>query len=172
MPVRRCVCGGTILKSVADLYRTEAHQLRILALRLVRSGAQAEDLVQHAFANLLSTGRDAALTPQYLRAAVRNLALNHLRDHARRRETPLDAAIANTLVSPQPTAEIVLLYRQELMRLLRAILDLPPRRREAFVLARIRALPLAEVASRMGISRNTAISHVVAACVELEQRLQ
>ncbi|MDQ7778039.1 MAG: RNA polymerase sigma factor [Paracoccus aminovorans] len=160
------------MEGVSDLYRSEAGRLRSLALRLVRSAPQAEDLVQHAFANLLANGRDAALTPQYLRVAVRNLALNHLRDRARRRETALDAAIAGRLAAPEPTAEIVLLYRQELMRVLRAIMALPPRRREAFVLARIRALPLAEVAARMRISRNTAISHVVAACVELEARLQ
>lgn len=157
---------------MADLYRSEVGRLRLLALRLVRSGPQAEDLVQHAFANLLAGGRDAARTPQYLRVAVRNLALNHLRDCARHRETPLDHVIAARLAAPQPSAETVLLYRQELMRLLRAIMALPPRRREAFVLARIRALPLAEVALRMGISRNTAISHVVAACVELERVLQ
>lgn len=158
------------LESVAELYRTEAHGLRALALRLVRSGAQAEDLVQHAFANLLAAGREQALTPQYLRAAVRNLALNHLRDCARRVEMPLDARF-HRLAAPDPSPEMVLLYRQELTRLLRAILELPPRRREAFVLARVRGLPLAQVAARMGVSRNTAISHVVAACTELERRL-
>lgn len=157
---------------MAELYRAEVHQLRALARRIVRSGAQAEDLVQHAFANLLASGRDGVLTPHYLRAAVRNLALNHLRDRARRAETALDGKIADGLVAPDPSPEMVLLYRQELMRLLRAVLALPPRRREAFVLARIRRLPLAEVATRMGISRNTAISHVVAACVALESHLQ
>lgn len=159
-----------VRQQMAVLYQAEANGLRAMAWQMVRSAPQAEDLVHHAFENLLSGGREQALTRQYLRQAVRNLALNHLRDRLRRGEMPLDRAVAD-IASPEPSPEIVLLYRQELMRLVRAVLDLPPRRREAFVLARIRGLSLAEVGDRMGTSRNTAISHVVAACTELEARL-
>ncbi len=158
--------------SIAQLYDAEAANLRTLAARFARLSAQAEDLVHTAFANLIATGRAEAADPRYLRRAVRNLALNHLRDTRRRGETGLDPALVERLADPAPTAEIVMLYRQELARLLRAITSLPPRRREAFVLARIRGLSLAEVAERMGVSRNTAISHVVAACAELERRLE
>jgi RNA polymerase sigma-70 factor (ECF subfamily) len=63
------------------------------------------------------------------------------------------------------------LYRSELRRLLQAIADLPPRRREAFVLNRIEGLTYDEVAERMGISRNTVITQIVAALAELDKRL-
>lgn len=157
-------------EKLADLYRAEARGLRALAWRLVRSVPQAEDLVHSAFANLLSSGGEQAMTRPYLRAAVRNLALNHLRDSLRRGEITLNDTVHN-LASAEPSPEMVVLYRQELMRLVRAILALPPRRREAFVLARIRGHSLAEVGAKMGVSRNTAISHVVAACADLERQL-
>jgi RNA polymerase sigma-70 factor (ECF subfamily) len=48
---------------------------------------------------------------------------------------------------------------------------LPPRRREAFVLNRIEGLTYDEVAERMGISRNTVITQIVAALAELDKRL-
>lgn len=160
---------------LAELYRAEAQGLRMLAWRLVRSVPHAEDLVHNAFANLLAvSSNEQALNRPYLRAAVRNLALNHLRDSLRRGEIPLPDALVNPgaeLVSQEPSPEMVVLYRQELMRLVRAILALPPRRREAFVLARIRGLSLAQVGAQMGVSRNTAISHVVAACADLERQL-
>jgi DNA-directed RNA polymerase specialized sigma24 family protein len=43
-----------------------------------------------------------------------------------------------------------------------------PRGREVFVLCRFEELSHAEIARRLGISRNTAVSHMVAALAALE----
>ena len=67
---------------------------------------------------------------------------------------------------------MTVLYRNELRRLLRAIAALPRRRREAFVMRKLDGLSYDEIALRMGISRNTVISQIVAAMAELDRRLQ
>lgn len=66
---------------------------------------------------------------------------------------------------------MTVLYRSELHRLLHSIAQLPPRRREAFILNRIEGLSYDEVAERMGISRNTVITQIVSALAELDRQL-
>ncbi len=72
------------------------------AYGLVAQRETAEDLVQEAFVRLHAHWEDVANPRAWLFRAVRNLALNHIRDH--RRETSLDpdhehASPASALVS-------------------------------------------------------------------------
>ncbi len=107
----------------------------------------------------------------YIAQAVRNLALNHLRDAKRRGDVEISEADLNSIADMAPSPETIALYRSELRRLLEAVAALPTRRREAFVLNKIEGLSYDDVAQRMGISRNTVISQIVAAMVELDRRL-
>lgn len=157
--------------SLARLYEAEHLSLRKFARRIVGNGAVAEDLVQQAFTKMLERAGNAHANRAYVAKAVRNLALNHLRDTGRRGEfTASDFDLENA-ADLAPSPEIVVLFRSELRRLLEAIATLPPRRREAFVLHRIERLSYDETAARMGISRNTVISQIIAAMVELDRCL-
>ncbi len=155
-----------------ELYTSEQARLRSFVRRLVGNPSTAEDLVQQAFANLLAKGENAgSQNPAYVARAVRNLAINYLRDTRRKSEIELSDDILESIADGHPTPEMVTIYRSELQRLLRAILELPVRRRTAFALNRIEGLSYDEIALRMGISRNTVISQVVAALAELNQKL-
>lgn len=158
---------------VSALYRTELVRQRGHARRLIGNAATAEDVVQQAFANILGRAAQVPLEPSaaYLARAVRNLALNHLRDARRRAAVEVEGADLEALADLSPSPEMVALYRAELRRLLQAIAALPERRRQAFVLSRIEGLSHDQTAACMGVSRNTVITHIVLAMAELDRRL-
>ncbi|MCX8281912.1 RNA polymerase sigma factor [Phyllobacterium sp. 0TCS1.6C] len=157
---------------ITELYEVEHSRLRSFVRRLIGNPVMAEDLVQQAFANILAKhGQAGTMSAAYARKAVRNLALNHLRDARRRAEIEVPGVEFDQIADAAPSPELVTLYRDELRRLLEAILRLPVRRREAFVLNRIEGLSYDEIAAQMNISRNTVISHVVAAMLELDRQL-
>jgi RNA polymerase sigma-70 factor (ECF subfamily) len=94
-----------------------------------------------------------------------------LRDARRRAEVEVEVDEPERFADTGPSPEMTVLYRSELHRLLHSIAQLPPRRREAFVLNRIEGLSYDDVAERMGISRNTVITQIVSALAELDRRL-
>ncbi len=156
--------------SISRLYETEHGSLRAFARKIVGNSAIAEDLVQQAFVNML--GRAGKTTNRaYVAQAVRNLALNHLRDARRRGDIAISDADLENVADLSPTPEAIALFRSELRRILEAIAALPSRRREAFILNRIEGLSYGEVAVRMGISRNTVITLIVTAMAELDRRI-
>lgn len=157
---------------ITTLYEAEHDRLRSYVRRMVRNPHTAEDLVQQAFANLIGRGgKSRPPDAAYVMRAVRNLALNYLRDSRRRAEIETFCATADNIAETKPSPEMVALYRSELRRLLEAITQLPKRRRQAFLLNRIEGLSYNEIADRMKISRNTVITQVVAAMAELDRRL-
>ncbi len=156
---------------MADLYRAEHGRLRSFVRRIVGNHAVADDLVQQAFTNLLARAEPTAENSAYVGKTVRNLALNYLRNERRRAEVEISGVDAALVADPMPSPEMTVLFRSELRKLLEAILQLPERRRETFMLSRIEGLSHDEVANRMGVSRNTVISQIVAAMAELERLL-
>lgn len=156
--------------SVGKLYAVEHDRLRRIVTRLTGSATVAEDLVQQLFINLLRG--NVPLDQAYITRAVRNLTLNHIRDSKRRNEASLDQTGLAEIADDAPSAEMQVLYRSELKRLLRAIAALPPRRREAFVLNKFAEMSFSEIAERMGTSRNTVISQVASAMIDLERFLR
>jgi len=161
------------LWDLTELYESERSRLRAFVRRIVGNSTTAEDVVQQAFLNLLARPDDGmqAPGPAYVKRAARNLALNHLRDTRRRSDVEVQDDAPERFADSRPSPEMTALYRSELRQLLQAIALLPPRRREAFVLNRIEGLTYDEVAERMGISRNTVITQIVAALAELDRRL-
>lgn len=159
---------------LAEIYASEHGRLKRIVKRLVGSKATAEDLVHQAFLKLIMQAEAGAPDncPAYLTSAVRNLALNHLRDTMRKSEVALTESDFHAIVDTAPTPEANALYRSELRRVLHAVAALPARRREAFVLNRFEGLSYDEIAVRQGISRNTVISQIVSALAELNRSLE
>ncbi len=160
------------MSNIATLYETEYDRLRSFVRRMVRNPDTAEDLVQQVFANIISCKEQAKPhNSAYVTQAVRNLALNYLRDTGRRAEVEIAGIDTDMIADTKPSPEMVILYRSELRRLLEALTQLPERRRQAFFLNRIEGLSYDEIAEVMKISRNTVITQVVAAMAELDRRL-
>lgn len=76
--------------TLAALFETEESGLLRFAIGLVRRRSVAEDLVQETFLRLHQVWDQVDNPRGWLYRSLRNLALNHLRDHAR--ETELDDA--------------------------------------------------------------------------------
>lgn len=135
----------------------------------------AADVVQECYARVIGMRTQAAVLD--LRALLYRTAKNivvdrHrralLRDHDDVDELELEAP-------PSCEPEAALASRRRTDALLAAIEALPPRCREAFVLHKFEGLPHAEIARRMGISRNMVEKHVingVLACQRCLDRLE
>jgi RNA polymerase sigma-70 factor (sigma-E family) len=152
--------------AVTPLYREHALGLTRLALVLVRDSQAAEDIVQDAFCGLHRRGSHLHDTDRAL-AYVRSAVLNGCRSEFRRRKTS-----RNQLPdAPAWSAESAALASEERREVLRALVRLPARQREALVLRYYLDLSEAETASAMRISRGTAKSNAARGIAALRQLL-
>lgn len=139
----------------------------------------AADLTQESFARVYSAAGARPVSEP--RALLYTTARNLLTDHHRRSTVrgtagaaafDPDAAAQDEHAGPdthQP--EVILDSRQRLQRLEQTLATLPPRAREAFVLAKIDGLSRAEVAQAMGVSVKTVESHLEVAMRACAQAL-
>src|SRR5690606_17797220 len=134
-----------------------------------RSAETAEDLVQDI---LLYVWENRArwhpptTVHAYLYRAVRNRALNVLRD--RKPQAALDMA-ESVPDETEPGSDLQ--YRELLVQYREAVQALPERRRQVFTLSRLYGLTYEEVAETLGISINTVRTQMTAALKHLRERL-
>jgi RNA polymerase sigma-70 factor (sigma-E family) len=153
---------------LARLFADEAATLVRLARFFVDDRAAAEDLVQEAFIRLarsLHRIRDPASATAYLRAIVLNLARDHNRRGlmSLRHQPPAD---------PEPASvEDQITDRDDARRLVAALRTLPRRQRDCLVLRYYLELPVAEVATTLGLSANSVKTHLKRGLRALEDRL-
>lgn len=138
---------------------------------LLRSRELAEDTVQEVLLNLWrqrETVRVDDSVRAYLYRAVRNRALNHIRNERVRRE----AVPQLVLESREAEAGDAGLLETELETAVRAaVAELPPRCREVFELSRVRGLRYSEIAETLGISIKTVETQMGRALKSLRERL-
>ncbi|MBR9765502.1 MAG: sigma-70 family RNA polymerase sigma factor [Rhodobacteraceae bacterium] len=159
--------------AVSTLYQSERPRLQRFARRLTGNAATSDDLVQETFLRILSRrGQDRIAVEQaYLSAILRNLALNHLRHLRLGVEVPVEDSVLAAMADSGPAVDDRIIARQSLEQVLRAILTLPQRRREIFVLHRFEDLTYDQIAERLGISRNTVMVQIVNALADLRRQL-
>ena len=158
--------------SFERVYRAYAVALCQLADSYVQSRDTAEDLVQELFTWLWANRHD--FQPEhglraYLFGAVRNRALNALRDEATvsRASKRLSSSVAG--IAGAADAELM---ASDLETALKAAVEgMPPRCREVFLLLRTQALTYAEVAVILGIAPKTVEVHMGRALAILRARL-
>jgi RNA polymerase sigma-70 factor (ECF subfamily) len=154
------------------VYRSYVVALCQLAYSYVRSRETAEDVVQELFTWLWANRHD--FRPghglrAYLFGAVRNRALNVLRDEG----TASRASAALSLSTPgmAGAADAELMASDLESAIHTAVEGMPPRCREVFLLLRTQALTYAEVALILGISPKTVEIHMSRALAILRARL-
>ncbi len=141
------------------LFRAYYGRLADYVVRLVESPDAAEDVVQGMFIALWNRREslpDIEALPAYLHRAVRNRALNHLRDQRRARGRE-HVVTSTTEDEPgiEPSVEADLQVADLDAVLQRALHTLAPRTREVFVLSRQHELTYQQIASTLGISVKT-----------------
>jgi len=147
--------------------------LKRFLLRRLGNPALAEDLAQETWLRAANADAAAAIdNPRaYLFRIAANLALDHQRHVGRGVEVETAPDFVSAIADRSPTPENIVLYRSEFARLLRVVETLSPRCREVFVLAKFQELTYAEIGRRLGISRNTVITHMVTALAAIEREL-
>jgi len=159
------------------LFRRYYHRLFAFAERYVRSPEVAEDATVDVFVRIWERRAEWNLrgSPRaYLYAAVRNEALVHLRRRKMVESAHADAARDERhpgMGAPAAPADVQLQADELAAAADRAILQLPERIQEAFVLHRKHGLSYAEVATAMGISARTVEVHISRAFKALRTQL-
>jgi RNA polymerase sigma-70 factor (ECF subfamily) len=142
--------------ALAELYRLGAPRIRAFLARLCSDFALADDLTQDAFLRIhAARGKFAAGAPAmpWMFAIARNSYRDYLRREQVRRDHRTTTAILSSperLDQPQCGGDRALIARQMLGVVQRALMSIPVRQREAFVLMRFEGMSLIEAAHVLG----------------------
>lgn len=154
--------------------RTQRDALVHFLQRRTRSVDDAEDLAQESLARLV---RYRGHAPETWTALLYRIAVNALHDRSRRAASrhvalhvSLDGEVAE-LAAAEPSHEQRTASQQELAALQRALLRLPERCRQVYLLNRIEGMTYNEVADHCGISPKAVEKHIGRALRLLRERL-
>jgi RNA polymerase sigma-70 factor, ECF subfamily len=169
------------------LVRRHQSPLYNFALRQLRSGPAAEEVVQDAFVRVVNNAAEfkhASRFSTWLYTITRNLCIDHVRKRAIRNHPSLDEARGDTRGSggEGPTlgertadtranverAAVTVEIRE---RLLAAVDDLPDDQREVFLLREVSNVPFKEIAEIVGAPENTVKSRMRYALERLQAAL-
>jgi RNA polymerase sigma-70 factor (ECF subfamily) len=167
----RCRTGD--LAAFEELYRAHSPRLYAVAYRMLGQAEDAEDLLQEifllAFRKMDSYKGDASLGTWLYRLGV-NACLDKLRSRARRNEQQtdwLDDEVPPAAATSDGARGVV--HRLDLER---ALKDLPPGCRAAFLLHDVEGFEHREVASMLGIAEGTSKSQVHKARARLRRLIE
>jgi RNA polymerase sigma-70 factor (ECF subfamily) len=164
------VCLAAVNVSVEDLYRAEGRRLIGALTVFMGDGGEAEEVAQEAFARVIAasariTDPDRAVS--YLYSTAFNLARSRWRRLRR-----LDALLPRLgFVGEVPLVESALLRSESSLAVTAAVSALPDRQRACVVLRYFSDMPVAEVAATLGISVNSAKTHLRRAAETLRSDL-
>ena len=159
----------------ADLTSLRAELRRFLDRRM-SSSQDADDLTQDALVRWLdSRVYEQAVPPRPL---LFRIARNLLYDHWRRQQVRTGRGVVELSDSAEESDDALqtegplrqLEQQQRLHLLAIALEDLPPKRKEAFVLHKFEGLSQAAVAERMGISLSMVEKHIASALLHCRKQ--
>lgn len=157
-------------EAVEQLFRDHNQRLlRFLTARL-SNHQEAREIAQEAYVRLLQLDQSQAIG--FLRAFLFKTAANLATDRLRHRRVvrhvqELDSTEFDVFGPPEGKVAA----EQDLDVLKTALEELPPRCREAFLLARLSDLTSDQIARRVGVSTRTIREYVVRATVHCRRRL-
>jgi RNA polymerase sigma-70 factor (ECF subfamily) len=158
-------------KDLRGLFLAHRRELEAYLTDRLRDREIAADLVQETFLRFTEQGAAVIHDRAYLYRTAHNLAVDHVRRrHRQRTETAPHEALAH-IPEERPGPEAVAVARQRLDDLRAAVLELPARTREVFVLNRVEGLTYAQVAARMAISESSVQKHLARALSHVMRRI-
>jgi len=161
--LRRLVAGDHL--ALGEFYDRFAGLVNALALRIVRDGADAEDVVQEVFVQVWRQAsrfdRSRGSVEAWLCTMARTRALDRLRRRTSRREEPEEAAPAST---EHPRTEEGLAVRK-------ALEALSSDQRRALELAYYEGLTQSEIAEKLGEPLGTVKTRIRTAMIRLREAL-
>ena len=172
-PSTSLACDGTPA-DFDGFVRTQREGLVHFLQRRTRSVDDAEDLAQESLARLV---RYRGHAPDTWAALLYHIAVNALHDRSRRAASRHDAqhvsldGEAAELPATEPSHEQRTATEQELALLQRALLRLPDRCRQVYLLNRIEGMTYPEIAEHCGISVKAVEKHISRALRALRERM-
>jgi RNA polymerase sigma-70 factor (ECF subfamily) len=143
------------VRFVRELFERHRHALLRYLKGLLAGGADAEDVVQEAYARLLDVG-ELDQTEGRARAYLFKIATNLARDRfRRRRESSIECADAEALTSNETPPDVVVDFGRGLAIVKATLLELKPRCRQVFLLRVAEELDYETIATQLGISKRT-----------------
>lgn len=136
-----------------EVHRAVADRLYAFLLRMSRSRATADDLLQETFLRMhraRGSFEVGARVLPWCYAIARNVCIDHARSRAVRKESPNDPDDAPEPPSPDPDGEAVAIGKELAARVERALAKLPPNQREAFILIRYEGMSVHDAAMVLG----------------------
>ena len=135
-------------QGIVSVFKAEEGPLLRYAFGMTGRREVAEDLVQDAFLKLHKHWEQVEMPRAWLFRCVRNLALNHLRDH--RREVGEEAGRNAAAKTPAPDVAVGRMEAAGTLRLL--VAGLPEKDRELVALKYEQDLKYREISERTGLS--------------------
>lgn len=160
--------------SSLTVYIEHRDELLNYANKFLQDRAIAEDVVQEAWLRLSARdgqGEEIAHTLRYLYSIVRNLALDWIRRGPREVAEAPDSSTWRLLPAQEPSAEDVVVQRDEIRALMEAISELPERTQAAFRMYKLEEKSLQEVADFLNVSVGRTHQIVREALLHATQRL-
>jgi RNA polymerase sigma-70 factor, ECF subfamily len=161
-------------RAFEELVTTYQHRVFGVALRMLGSGAEAEEIAQETFLRAhraLGEFRGEARLGTWLYAITSRLCLNRLAAAARRHEAPDETALQQQPAEGADAAAV--LEQRELQAALHdAVAALPEDRRIVVVLRDLEGLAYEEIAEVLGLPLNTVRSRLHRARLDLKAKLE
>jgi RNA polymerase sigma-70 factor (ECF subfamily) len=167
-----------------QIVRRHQSPLYNFALRHLRSGPAAEEVVQEAFVRVVRNAGDfkhAARFSTWLYTIARNLCVDEARKRVHRKHASLDhpkgaseeggATLGEQTGDGKPSAERAAASTEIRERVLEALDALPEEQREVFLMREVSNLPFKEIAEIVGVPENTIKSRMRYALERLQTAL-
>lgn len=153
--------------------RYYAELLRFLTVKL-GCREQAADVVQDTFLRVrnLKDLTGIAQPRAYLYKTALNLSVDLFRGQRIRAEHITQLETTQDYPSAAPRQDDAVEANERIRLLYDAIAELPPRCRQVFLLHKFMEVPHAEIAIRLGISKNMVEKHVMKAMAHCRQRVE
>ena len=163
--------GSALSQALANVARQQHGPLLRFLARRAGSLSDAEDILQEAYARILSAERRDAVQSldRYLWRSAMNIAADRGRSRQTRRRL-VETYLADEERS-MPSAEITAEAQEELALVCRTVQQLPPRCYDAFMLRIVRGMPFEDVGREMRISSRMAKIYVARTLRSLREKL-
>jgi RNA polymerase sigma-70 factor (ECF subfamily) len=138
-----------------------------------RNKSDLADLRQETYARVLEAAQEKIPEnpKNFLLVCARNLMIDRMR---REQVVPMESFgdfDATGIATPAPEPDRQLIEREDIKRLEAALVQLPPRMREAIALAYFQGLSRTEIAARMGVTQQAASKFIAKGAVALSRIL-
>lgn len=157
---------------VADLAASHGERLRRFLGTRVRNRFDIPDIVQEVFLRLLRVpNQESIRSPEaYLFTVARHVAQQHMLREAAAPGTGLHQMLVEPATDADPALELS--AHECLEALERALDELTPKARAAFLMHRRDGLTLDEIGAKLGVSRPMAKKYLAKALVQFRKRLE